>query len=866
MRASVDAVMVADHNSHSAIEPLRVVVERLHAEAHPGYRDLVLFPAVELTTDGGFHLLGIFDPGESAETVNGVLHNLDYTGVRGSSSATARDSLFRACEVIVSAKGLAVPAHADSARGIFGTDGRSLKELVDASLIEAVELVGDTKTAEAVGYGWAPVLGSDSHHLDGSNAPEGVAAKYPGSHFTWVKMERPTLLGLRLAFADPDQSVVRSVVSETDPNLVSHNRLISVELTQAGEHVELQLSPWLNSLIGGRGVGKSTMLEVLRLVLQRFEELPSDLKSELSWFSPVAPNSSAQRFWDSSTTVEVTYAKGDRLFRLTWQGSKPEETSILRRDGDEWYPDTGSVSSRFPVLIYSQKQIYETAKDVQSLLSVIDTQPHVQFSQWEADRDLLNSNYAAAVQKISANDVVLATEARVLGELADADARLDELRLLRDSGLGDELQALMDADAAHREAEQEISALERRLDDAGAGVAEVLTRSAEAGNQTAAEARRATAALTVIAELERLAGLLSDTRIEEVQQTDREARISEVRAGLSRPSSDGENDNVDVEGEFTTLSERRMGLQKLIDEVEAAKLARTTLQESAEAILTQVHEHRATLTKRRKEYIASLDLNATSLRLDLFGQGDVSAIEADLRGITQISSSFDRFFTGEDGIRAVLNSPPQNPAYITELAKLKRILKSLRQHGQSSPELEGAGIVVEARMFTRLESLDPAAFDAAIDLWFPEDMLRVRYRADGEANFRALEQGSPGQKTATLLALILRMSTDPLILDQPEDDLDNELITDLVVTTLKNMKRRRQVIVVTHNANVVVNADSENVVVVRHGIVPVVGHQGSIQDSDVREAVCKIMEGGERAFRERYLRLVGEGGAVKISS
>nr|WP_130351610.1 hypothetical protein [Agromyces ramosus] len=856
MRAGVDVVVIADHNTHSAIEPIRGEVERLRTELHPDYRDLVLFPAVEVTTDGGFHLLGIFDPTEPAETVNGVLHNVGYTGIRGSSSATARDSVFRACEVITGAHGLAIPAHADSARGVFGMDARSLRELIDESLIEAVELVGDSRTAEALGYGWAPVLGSDTHHLDGSNVPNGVTAKYPGSHFTWVKMERPDLSGLRLAFTDPNQSIIRSVESESDPNLVAHNRLISVSLVHADEEVELNLSPWLNSLIGGRGVGKSTMLEVMRLALHRFEELPGNLKTELAWFAPSAPTPSASRFWDATTAVEVTYAKGDRLFRLSWHGSSPGDVAIYRRENDAWQPDTGSVVDRFPVLIYSQKQIYETARDVQSLLSVIDAQPQIQFAEWEAERDLLNSRYAEALQRIAANEVLLATEARVLGELADTDARIGELRQFRDSGLADELQALLNADSARREAERHISALEERLAEAGIGVADALSKSTDAGHLTEAEMARASAASLVLDELLRLSELLLSTRIQAAQVNERAERISAVRAELTRPADGEASGGVDFEAEFTELSSRRVELQGLVHGIEAAKLARVELQASASAISVQAREHRGELTRRRKEYIASLDLAATSLRLDLFAVGDSSSLEADLRGITQIASSFDRFFSGEDGIRALLTSPPQHPAYAGELDKLKDLLKSLRRNGQSSPELEGAGVFVEGRMFPRLQSLDPASFDAAIDLWFPADMLRIRYRPEGESNFRALEQGSPGQKTATLLALILRMSTDPLILDQPEDDLDNELITDLVVTTLKTMKRKRQVVVVTHNANVVVNADSENVMVVRHGVVPVVAHQGSIQATNVREAVCTIMEGGEQAFKERYQRLV----------
>jgi hypothetical protein len=65
------------------------------------------------------------------------------------------------------------------------------------------------------------------------------------------------------------------------------------------------------------------------------------------------------------------------------------------------------------------------------------------------------------------------------------------------------------------------------------------------------------------------------------------------------------------------------------------------------------------------------------------------------------------------------------------------------------------------------------------------------------------------------------------------------------------------VIVVTHNANVVVNADAEFVAVMQHADLPTASQEGSIQDENIKQAICLIMEGGEEAFAARYRRLLG---------
>lgn len=101
-----------------------------------------------------------------------------------------------------------------------------------------------------------------------------------------------------------------------------------------------------------------------------------------------------------------------------------------------------------------------------------------------------------------------------------------------------------------------------------------------------------------------------------------------------------------------------------------------------------------------------------------------------------------------------------------------------------------------------------------------------------------------------------------MILDQPEDDLDNELIYNLIVTQLRAIKTRRQVIVITHNPSIVVNGDAEHVLALKVIAGRVVPESGGLQEVEVRERICRIMEGGAQAFQERYRRLAPGGDGV----
>jgi ABC-type cobalamin/Fe3+-siderophores transport system ATPase subunit len=130
-----------------------------------------------------------------------------------------------------------------------------------------------------------------------------------------------------------------------------------------------------------------------------------------------------------------------------------------------------------------------------------------------------------------------------------------------------------------------------------------------------------------------------------------------------------------------------------------------------------------------------------------------------------------------------------------------------------------------------------------------------------------LEKLSPGTKGIVLLILYLGIDvadTRPLVVDQPDENLDNESIYNLLTTYFNTAKARRQILLITHNPNLVVNADSEQVIVAScerraNGLPHITYHSGSLEnvspvDLGIRQQVCRILEGGSDAFRKRERR------------
>lgn len=139
--------------------------------------------------------------------------------------------------------------------------------------------------------------------------------------------------------------------------------------------------------------------------------------------------------------------------------------------------------------------------------------------------------------------------------------------------------------------------------------------------------------------------------------------------------------------------------------------------------------------------------------------------------------------------------------------------------------------------------------------------LKLNVNPGGTPAWRRLEQLSTGQRATALLLLLLQGGTGPLVIDQPEDDLDNRFIFDTVVPKVRENKLTRQLIFSSHNANIPVLGDADQIVALHAtelegrmsgSIVP--NAIGSLDNSAVRSQVEELLEGGKDAFEtRRYL-------------
>jgi DNA repair ATPase RecN len=217
----------------------------------------------------------------------------------------------------------------------------------------------------------------------------------------------------------------------------------------------------MNCLIGGRGVGKSTVIELLRLALGRSHELTGSVAKDLGRFQPAAEPS--ERWWDNQTRIVVEYTKDNRQLRITWSGAEPDKPVLEHREGLDWEKQSGLPFDRAPIRVFSQKQIYELATSPQSFLAILDDMPAIRKIEWDEEYEQLRLEFKGERNKLRQLLAETDKADRIRGKLEEVQGRLRHLAELRATEQYQELTSTETRISDAASAEQQAQSIEQSL-------------------------------------------------------------------------------------------------------------------------------------------------------------------------------------------------------------------------------------------------------------------------------------------------------------------------------------------------------------------------------------------------------------------
>lgn len=905
----IDVIALADHNTGEWIDD---------AKAAGARHGVCVFPGCEITTNtgaDGVHLLIIGDRDKTSQDFDRLLH-----GIVGFSDEFPRYRLQGVSEVPTPASKtleqilnklpdgyLAIAPHALSDNGIASKDtvrGDLRWKALHHERLVALD-PGDCSNPQGDSFGarFKRREANDFPRLPDMAfvaTSDAYAIADLGKRYTWIRMGEPTIEALRQACLDHESRILcdwapaLANFPERNPNNIRHSWISSIELggtlTNSMSPLSLNFHPGLNVIIGGRGSGKSSVVSALRQLYSSSESLPTRLKSEVEEFSA------------------TVFAEARLISRHRIQESQVEQTA-------EWSLENGSTTNvdgqRIPTTFFAtvinQKELFERAAGdkndphltSRSLLALVDASA---FSSngfgFNFGASFGNSNFSSNSfsRKLDDARAHWGNEHRTYVLLKHDLAQLPALKS-RSAILEGQVQAFAASAVKERLAtiesrQQEHSGLETRKAELKETVEaiqviastlskQVIALDIDSASLTPSYAALAARLNAVTTSFSDLLSKAATTTTQSLSAFEEEVNASEWSEQVRAAEADLQSykEELSAQGlspaEFSRLQEElnrsRETIRQLEEKeskLEAALAASTT---AWQAILTLFQQRR----EARQELFSSIELRSGRLRFSTEVFRDADPWIETVRAISTLRS--DGFVEETKKLATWLWNG--DPIGLEErIAAWQAFLTD-----KDSKEFQR---VTSFRLpfLERLASVEESA-RLRIATQLPDDVVGMKFlRENGkpqrDGDWQSVSQGSPGQRTAAMLAFVLHHGREPLVLDQPEDDLDSEWISKLVVKELRQSRWHRQLIVVSHNANIPVLGDAEQVIALENkagslcvrtteeknadGSTFLVPHIGPVEEPHVRRDIQSIMEGGVIAFVRREQKYNNETRAHKV--
>lgn len=830
LEQGIAVVGIADHGSVESVDKLRETLKK---------GGIVVFPGFEIASTETVHMVCLFDEDTSTAKLN------QYLGELGLADAIdgrrpSRHGCLELAKKIHDLGGFWYAAHATNNNGLIRLDkgdGRLVHVWKDSKCVRVVQIPGSVTDLPK---NYLDIVENKNPDYKRERRITVIRAKdvakpedleNPGAS-SWIKMTRPSFEAFKVAFLDPESRIRRSLAEEP------HSAFESMRIHGGYlDGVEARFSEHLNALIGGRGTGKSTLIECLRYVL----ELSPKGKQALKLHHDILKENLGKQAGSIELTVRSAAQHGNR-FIISRRYSEP----AIVRDA------SGSVSQQAPrdllpqIEVYGQNEIFELAQDGQSRARLLERFLPVDDTSSEL-HDALRTKLADNAQRL--------IKARAdLDELTEKVARLPKL--------GEQLKGFRDIGIEERLAKTPLYARERQLVER---VGQEMARL-ELGMRTLGEslpdltflsdkALEALPDASLLAAMrgafERLSSELAKYQraLQEAIESGKKGLEPYVTAWQAAVKAGEEELEKALAGlpNMAGKSGREVGaayrqLTQEIERIKPLEAKKTTLAHLLASLEQERKNLIAELSDVRRSRATRLQTAVASLNQRLKGKLRVELrVEGDRGGLKEFLIGCKLEGVGEKRL-----------AWIEEREVTPLALARAIREGEATLASQYGVTPVIADAFAKLPFSQQLELEA-IEL---TDYVGIELNvAHGRAEqYKDLTRLSTGQQCTAVLHLLLLDNFDPLVVDQPEDNLDNAFIAERIVRELRDAKTRRQFLFSTHNANIPVFGDAEWIGVLtanenRGFLEP--GHQGSIDVAYIREQAAEILEGGRVAFTQR---------------
>ncbi|MEW8558929.1 MAG: TrlF family AAA-like ATPase [Candidatus Thiodiazotropha sp.] len=690
-----------------------------------------------------------------------------------------------------------------------------------------------------------------------------------GEVSTWVKWAVPTAEALRQACLAQESRILQS-----EPQLPSVIiKSVHVSNSEFMGPLDLTINPQYTALIGSRGTEKSTILEYLRWAL--CDEHQQEETVEGQSLAIRQRNLVENTLTKYDATVEVRF-EVNGVPHMVRRRSKSSEVSLKIAQGELEECTPEDIRTLLPIQAYSQKQLSRVGVRVDELDRFVR-------SGIKTELDSISSQARSIVSKIRQVFSSVRRKLNIANSIREDRLNLESLtqqaQTIRKSltGLSEEQQALiakqpiyLNADLLVEGWKDEVITVSDSLEGL-VGLLESFPSKIDNGLKQLPEIEILKILRSAInAQGDSLRVLLrdADATIKSVVDSegkftgDCKSQYDEWKAAknkFNQQYNTAKSAASSHETQLNILSEldEKIGeISKRIDRATKELESLGTPEKEFSELRSQwveLHKKRGDLYEEQCSKLTELSDNA--IRATALKGADISSIEELLKSV--IKGSGLRTQKINVLLESVSGSEDPIAVWCVVLHELEQLSYHTPDENDDNDCPEAPNLL--AFGFTKTD-LTKLANKLTPETWLElvltpmEDNTIFGYQTK-EREYIPFEHASSGQQATALLFTLLNQSGSPLIIDQPEDDLDNQIIFH-IVTRLWKAKTRRQIIFSSHNANLVVNGDAELVVCCDYRIAGDysrghVANEGAIDIPKIRDSIKTVMEGGEKAFKLR---------------
>lgn len=732
---------------------------------------------------------------------------------------------------------------------------------LDGSIAILDKKVGEAKILDGLDRNWgdraiALFQTSDSRRSDFAEL---------GSTATWVKWSRPTAEALRQASLARESRI--SQIEPAVPN-VWISRVVVSESKFLGR-LDSRLNPQYTSLIGGRGTGKSSVLDYMRWALGD-QVANTGEEDEL-----VDPRARQRRLINATlapydAVVEV-YLVINGVPHVVRRHAKSGDFELKVGDADFEPVHETIVQRLLPIQAYSQKQLSSVAIRLDELTRFLEAPILRQLEDIDRrhieTQGRLRENYGTLQRYRSVTREAEQSRARIKSLTGQAQALRDGL-----TGLSESDRTLLDQKSGHDQAatvvatwRQQLTSLEEETETLRSAYQRAVNQVSvqeDAPEGLRADLDRAVAAIHVaLQQAEVSLGAVGDSLSAAVSSSGSiDTRLDAVDRQIT-----AFNEKYGAVKDRSTAHETKL---HQLSELEAQIAAATDLLGRQELESTRLGdpagEHdslRESLRALNGERSQALETQCAAL-----SAASDQLIRASLevgRNFAEVQSKFKGLVTGS-GLRGnkienlfdVLTTDKEPvttwEAILAELELVMLLEPDAELTTEMAPTLSRLGFAVQDLQRIKPKITPEGWLDLSLTPLVDQPVFEYQSKPGTYIPFRS---ASAGQQATALLTTLLTQDGMPLLIDQPEEDLDSETVQH-IVEKIWEAKGRRQLILASHNANLVVNGDADLVLVCGYTAAGdqsagTIKFSGAIDQPEVRDAITTVMEGGEKAFRLR---------------